>query len=204
MSIRFKVLESFNKIKGNITKELADLSSRLFRSKSSKVSDYLRATVYEAVYNCTEMESVRSGQLKADFGLNFDPTAEIAGAVSSAVEIAVVNQNSATGYSINIQPLTYLNLLEIPSAVLITEKGDNLPWLEWLTTYGDSVIIYNYNVRYESGIGRSNMGIMVKSPSFFRVDGAYSGTYDDNFVTRAITSPLFVASIQDGISRILR
>lgn len=199
MTIKFKILESYSKLKSNILKELEKLSSKIFRTKANRVSDYLKAKIYEEIYNCPEMESLRSDVLRADFGLNFDPTNSIAEAVASSVNIQILEN----GYNIDIQPITYFNLLSLPDSIIITENGDKLPWLDWLISYGDSVIIYNYEVMYKDGLGRSNMGVMVKSPGFFKVNPQYSGTSIDNFITRAISSPFFVSSVEYDISRIL-
>jgi len=208
MTIKFKVLESFKRIKNNITKQVADIANKFIKSNLPNVSQYIYNSVYTAIYNCPEMESVRTGILKADFGLDFDPTDAIADSIARSISVTIrksdINKGLVSGYLINIQPLTYLNLLSLPESVVITEKGERLPWLEWLTLYGDSIIIYDYGVFYKNNVGRSEMGIMVKSNRFFRVNPEYSGDGADNFITRSIGNPDFVTGLELGINNLLR
>jgi|694.fasta_scaffold78890_7 hypothetical protein len=207
MTIRFRIKETFTKIKKNISSEITKLSSKLFQTNKNKVSGYLRTYIYEAVYNCPEMESVRDGILKADFGLNFDPTGDIANSVAQSVNIDVDTRNRAGnivgGYNINVQPITYLNLLNLPTSIIITEKDEELPWLDWLLNYGDAAVVYNYRVLYKNNVGRSEMAIMVPSSRFFRVNEQFSGTMDNNFITRAISDPSFINNVRLSIDRAL-
>ncbi len=72
-----------------------------------------------------------------------------------------------------------------------------LPWLKWLTTLGDAVIVRDYEVR--AGFpdkSRTGDKIMVKG-SGWRVPPAHSGTPENNFLTRAIDEAL--PAIEDNI-----
>lgn len=208
MTIKFRVLESFKKLKNNITKQVIDVANKFTKSNLPTVGQYVYNSIYSAIYNCPEMESVRTGILKADFGLDFDPTDAIADSIARSISVTIrksdINKGLVSGYLINVQPLSYLNLLSLPESVVITEKDERLPWLEWLTLYGDSVIIYDYGVKYKNNAGRSKMGIMIQSSRFFKVNEQYSGVASDNFITRAIGNPEFTSGLQSGITNLLR
>jgi hypothetical protein len=151
------------------------------------------------------MISVSSGLLKIDFGLNFDPVAAIANAVAQSIIIKFKPFNiklTSGGYNIRVQPLDYLNLLSLPEAVVITEKGVSLPWLDWLLTYGDSIIIADFGVKYSTGKGRAGGGYMLPTERPFSVNAAYSGTVDDNFITRAIMNQ--IPSIEQDLIKALK
>ena len=86
----------------------------------------------------------------------------------------------------------------MPGSTITTEKGQPLPWLSWLLTLGDQVIVSTHGVRYKPGTGRSGQAQMkfnYNAP--FKVDSAHSGKPDDNFITRTIDS------VSDEITAIL-
>jgi len=73
-----------------------------------------------------------------------------------------------------------------------------LPWLSWLLTRGNEIIIQEYGVLYGSGFGRTDGAKMSNKKAPFMVDPAYSGTADNNFITRAL------APHQRAISNIIK
>ena len=70
----------------------------------------------------------------------------------------------------------------------MTAKGVSLPWLRWLLTLGQQIIVANFGVDYQSGKGRTGGGYMTVDERPFKVSSQYAGTVDDNFITRAIDS----------------
>ena len=57
--------------------------------------------------------------------------------------------------------------------------------MDWLLTQGDRIIVVNYMYNPQTGIGRSMLGNM-KEGGVFRVPPTFSGTVNDNFVTKAL------------------
>lgn len=164
--------------------------------KISKNIKNVRAGIYplifDAVYNCPEMHSARSGVLKFDLGLPFDPTLEIANSVANSTNVEygsfrVAGGAIVGGSKIRVQPTDYLNLLTLPSAFVITEKGVSLPWLDWMLNYGDNIIVANFGVKYTDG-GRSGGATMSAALAPFRINPAFSGTKEDNFISRALNT----------------
>ena len=84
--------------------------------------------------------------------------------------------------------LDYSDVLSNPAAIIHTAKGDTLLWLEALLTFGDKIIVNDYNVfggNFPSS--RSGLSIMIKrAGSRWSVPSTYSGTARDNWLTRAL------------------
>lgn len=161
-----------------------------FSKSVPKIKNAISGIIFNAVYSSPELQSIRVGKLKLDFGIMEDPGFEIASAVSRSISIKYDrfkyrDGNIEGGLYVNIQPQNHLNLLDLPSSVTLTEKGAILHWLDWLLNYGDSIIILNFGVKYTNG-GRSGGAIMSPTTRPFRVDPIYSGTVEDNFITRAL------------------
>lgn len=190
-----KLLQSGAQIAKDILKTLLKEINGYYKKRINIIKENISIVVYDCVYNSPEMQSVRGGSLKLDFGLTFDPTVDIAHAVANAVfidfkDFKLTSNNISSGISLNIQPIDYLNVLNLPSAVVITEKGVSLPWLEWLTLYGNQIIIADFGVEYKSGVGRTGGAHMIVSTRPFKVNSSFAGTQEDNFITRAIEAAL--------------
>lgn len=188
---KIKILDSKQKIEDNILKAATPEIKQIFQSAKPRIESGIKNLVVEALSVCPEIASLRGGTLKYDFGLVLDPTVEIIYAVANSVNVYFKNfriTKKAVNniLSIYIQPKDFANLLDNAYANVITEKGEVLPWLEWLLTAGDTIVILDYTVAY--GIfpeSRSGGAIMVPD-GFFRVDPEFSGTREDNFITRAL------------------
>lgn len=178
---------TFNK---DILKALQNNAKKVIQSNYKKLRSSIKPIIVDAIYDCPEMVSVRSGKLKYDFGLDFDPTLLIAWSVGDSMKLSYsYPPNAIFKFYINIQPVKYDNLLSLKEAYIQTEN-DTLPWLEWLLLYGTSPIIYDFGVLYKEGEGRSGGAIMVQNHGVFMVDPSYSGTSEDNFIVRALNKKL--------------
>jgi hypothetical protein len=86
----------------------------------------------------------------------------------------------------------FADVLGAKAAKYITEKGDEIPWLEWLLLHGNNIIMATHNAVYiPDAVAWSRTGhdIMVKG-SGWRVPPEFSGTINNNFITRAIDNIL--------------
>lgn len=78
-------------------------------------------------------------------------------------------------------------------------EGSQLYWTDWLLRRGDEIIIHDYHVVFEEREGRTGYAIMGKGGNW-KVPAKYSGTINDNFITRTIYER---QDFLDGISKIL-
>lgn len=190
-NLKIRLLDSSRKIEKNILAASEKEIKILFQRAKPKIESEIKQLIVEALSSCPEILSLKNGQLKYDFGLVIDPSEEIIYAVANSAHVIFKNfrftkQEVKNVFSIYIQSSTFNNLLSLAVSNVITERGEVLPWLEWLLTAGDAVVILDYSVQYGPNTNsRTGNAIMVPD-GFFRVDPKYSGTVENNFITRAL------------------
>lgn len=186
-----KIVTSNARMRTLINKALAKEGEQVLKKASSNIRKQVKEVVRRAIATCPEIQELSSGVLKFDFGLTEDPSTAIINSVANSTRVSVSKISSRGGsfrggVRITIQPSTFSNLLSLPVAEQAIEKGGSIPWLKWLLTAGDAVIIGEFGVEYEMGTGRSGGATMKKSEKPFKVNSLYSGDEVDNFITRAI------------------
>ena len=189
-----RIIDSTKKIMNNIVSAAKEFIMKNVKAKKPMMDAEIKMIIRQALSSCPEIESLRSGRLKVAFGLPDDPTDTIINAICDSVYSNIITGagNSTTldlSVMVYISPTNLSYLLNMPEASIITEKGRQIPWLSWLLTRGNDVLITGYMVRYEIGKGRSGGGFMmktVKKPRVFKVDSEFAGTEEDNFITRAL------------------
>jgi len=99
------------------------------------------------------------------------------------VKIQPIKKTLKGTLEINFQRDDFINLLSLQSGHVLTEKGTDLHWLDWLLIKGDTTIITGYT--YIPGpLGRSGGGEM-NIGGLWRVPPEFSGTITNNFITRS-------------------
>lgn len=87
----------------------------------------------------------------------------------------------------------FMDILGLSEAEYTTDNGTNIPWLDWILNQGDKIIVVGYDVKLhlsprEKAKSRTGLGLMQPGTGW-RVPPLYSGTQDDNFITRAFNGP---------------
>ena len=187
--LSLKLVESDNTITAKIYKAYAKELEKHFRSVSGSLLTSLRPIITSSLSSSPEIQSMSGGLLQADFGLTSNPGPSIVNSIIStlALKTEKVSTNGKIitgGFTVVMQPQDYSNLFSLPVATQIIEGG-SLPWLKWLLTLGDTIIIANFGVEY-GPYGRTGRARMTEESRPFKVNSAFSGTVDDNFITRAI------------------
>ena len=188
-----KIVQSNAKLRATMNKLLAKEGNRALKNASKRIKRRVKHIFYDAINDCPEILELSGfdGKLRKDFGLSSDPTPEIIDDIvdSAFVEVKRITSSGGTfkgGLTVGLHPSAYANLLGLPQASQLTEKGVLLPWLEWLLFKGDQIIVQNYGVEYGAGFGRSGGARMSEDEPPFKVDPRYAGTVESNFITRAI------------------
>jgi hypothetical protein len=187
-----KILDSDAVIQKNLLDSMQSALKLLFNKARPKIESDVKAVIVDALSVCPEILSLKSGKLKYDFGLSSDPADDIIYAVANSTYVSFRNfslklNGTSVAFNIFIQPSDFQNLLSLDLASVTTEKGESLPWLSWLLTAGDAIIIDSYSVKYDTANPKSRSGGAIMIPNgFFKVDSSFSGTEDDNFITRAL------------------
>lgn len=190
---KIKIIDSNNKIEKNILDGCRDELKKIFTKAIPKIrADVINLTV-DALSKSPEIQSLKYGILKFDFGLTEDPTTAIIYAVANSIDVYFkglrLNKNSTSNVlSIYIQPSDFQNLLNLSEAYSVVELGNSLPWLKWLLTAGDAVLIKGYHVEYGNNPNSRSGGAIMVPKSIFKVNSTFSGTEDDNFITRALAN----------------
>jgi hypothetical protein len=164
---------------------------RRLRDAEDKIKRDVKSLTRDLLAFQPEILSLKNGRLRADFGIpkDEDPTATIIEAIAESTEVELKMSSSGKsawvgGLIIYIQPKNFANLLSLAGVTVTTKKGTTIPWLDWLLTAGDRILVTEYHVEYKSGTGRSGRGHM-KENDTFRVNPSFSGTSDNNFISRA-------------------
>ena len=154
---------------------------------ASKIEGQVRPIIEGALLASPEIASLSNGVLKAEFGLTFDPTSQLVSAIVSSIDVNIdkLNVNMQGGFTLTIQPTNYTNLLSLSIAEQDIEGGSTIPWLDWLLNLGDSIVVASFGVEFGNH-GRTGLAHMSKGFAPYKVNSAFSGTADDNFITRAI------------------
>lgn len=173
---------------------LAEQLDSYFKKSLRNVLDPVRQEVREALRKSNTVSELSSGsKLRGALGIprGQDVVTAIIESVANSVVISTrpIKASGKTfsgGFSINVQPDNFINLLGSNLGVTVTEKSVSLPWLSWLLTRGSSVIVADFGVRYKGGTGRSGSAQMTRGTRPFMIDAIHSGTISDNFVTKAL------------------
>jgi len=178
---------NFERFKKNVINELRERAKSLVQKNYAKIRRAVKPVIVDAIYECPEMESLRSGKLRYDLGVKIDPTLLIAWSVADTMKLQYTYSNQYIfNFSISIQPGKYGNLLDLPQSVIISENGKKIPWLEWLLTNGTKIIMADFGVLYKEGTGRTGGAITVQNITPFMIDPAFAGVVGDNFISRAL------------------
>lgn len=210
MTITLKLVESLNQIEGNILSALADNFNSSMKSQKNKILQEVKLLIPSWISSQPEMQSLLSNDpssLVGQFGITSSPSSIVNSIILSVVNsttVTIVSYNNKLkggGIEINIQPDDFSNLLNLPQGHSVYQGGD-LHWLNWLLTKGDEVIVVGYQYNPQTGLGRSKLGNM-KTGESFRVPPEFSGTEQNNFITRALIGGQQEQQISSILARIL-
>lgn len=189
--LTLKLLESNKAIQDNMYMALAEELNKYIEKNKTRVLGHFQTAIRGWLLSSPEMISLSSsnpGDLGAQFGLREGAATAIINTIVDEVtnnfkiDIKKISKRLKGGVDFHFQKGDLTNLLTLTGGHVMTEKGQNLHWLDWLLTKGDTVIVTGYE--YEpSFAGRSGGGIMSLG-SVWRVPPQYSGTQDKNFITK--------------------
>lgn len=191
--ITLKLLDTDKEIASKINAAIApEINSRISKNMDN-IKKEMTKLVHGWILEQPEIKSIQSANpisLAGQFGIRPNAVPSVVSAIVESVKSAIFIQfkpfsnKLSGGFTVNFQPIDFANLLSLPEGHVFYEKGD-LHWMNWLLTMGSTIIIANYSYSPSIGSGRSGLGVMSIGQSF-RVPPAFSGTEDNNFVTRAL------------------
>ena len=208
-----EITTSPSEFKKMVMQAIADHINSIAIKIAADVTETIKPLVYDAVHDCHEMQALRSSDLRAAMGLNppqaRDVSKQIAESVSSSLIVEsgkVTPKNLSTMISIYVQPAGLDNVLSVGGSTVdytSTEgKQVTIPWLDWLLTEGDRILVSGFSLELGQGLGRSWGGRMVEAPTgSWRIEPQYAGTLTDNFVTRALAEKKLESAISKEIMK---
>jgi len=201
VKISCKLTQSDNYIKKLMAEALRDELNRIVGTVGTFIEANVRLLFYDYITNSEEWTSLKSGKLRAQFGLPDDVEerlVKILGVWLASVKVTTAPILASNG---KISGKIILNMIQanwrdvdysLGEAFITTKKGKNLPWLAWLLTAGDKRIIVDYKAVEgdfsRTAASRSHMGLMFKKEGVYSwgVPPEYAGTESDNFVTKIL------------------
>lgn len=160
----------------------------------SMVADLLK----DSIRNSPEVNELLDGNLRHQLGATKD---EVEATVDFLIDRLIATMKidfkafkkfggKFGGYlEVAIFPQTLIDeLMAFPKASFLTKKGVKIPWMEWLLTLGDRIIVKKYDIDYLHTRGTRTGGASMKPTRVrgWRVPAGYSGTRTNNFITRAL------------------
>lgn len=210
ITINLHVNEPIEVLEGKVLDQLANRLTSVFRLAKSGVIVRIQHLCEQLIEQTPEYTSLLSGELLGELGVPGikNRLAKILETISKGIDLTVipvrrVGKSLEGGMKIGILEKDFRDILSLAEAEYVTEKGETIPWLEWLIVAGDQIIVWGYDVTFDlsqSGRARSRTGmaLMVKGAGW-RVSPAFSGTVEDNFLTRAFDIP----GVERAIAKIL-
>ena len=209
---QLKLLDSPNTIRRKILSAFVyELNRRNSAAAMKTRLDYgVKTLIINAILNSPEYASLTTGKLRGHLGVP-DGASRVQDLILQWINEFVVQVSTwravghriVGGFTVYAIKSDFAQVLNSPVAFQITEKGEVLPWLEWLLTKGDQIIIKDYYYAFHpkfTPYSRTGQGIMMSAKTGFeksggktglvsggwRVPPEYSGTINNNWITRAI------------------
>jgi hypothetical protein len=196
-------------------KELDRILNKSMLKSAKELTPIVQGIVKKSLLESEELKALSGGDLIGDFGITSTTAAtvaqQIALNVAQTVEVkpmSVSLRSKRGGLSLKVQPNDLQNVLSIPNGSYTYysrryKKDVTINWLDWFLTKGDAIIVAKFHFEESGGAGRSGRGSMQKG-STWRVRPEYSGTIDDNAITRALRSEQTEAEIIKSIENVIK
>lgn len=194
--INLKILESNSEISNEILKLLLPMVSSFFKIVFEKSKNELIILLQQAIILSPEYGSIRSGILKAHFGLPnseqvLDSIVNFYKKIDIRYDTPTISNNTIKGkFILNMVDNSFGDILSENFSSFVTEKGSELNWLEWLLLFGDKAIIKDYNISL-GAYPNSRTGLAVmkgQTGGKWKVPSSFAGYKNNNWITRAIDS----------------
>ena len=204
------ILESDKEIVDKINEALIERLNEVFFDRAKTVKELVRSNVLDILRGEDTFSSLLNGDLVGEFGFPKDSSKRLEAILAKIGESLVMtfypfkykNNKITGGYKFAMIKSDFSDIIKMTEAIVQTEKGVGLPWLEWLLTYGDSVIFTDYKIVFKNA-GRSGMAAMVPSKTTgWRVPKEHSGTITNNWITRAIDA--WIKKLESILAKELR
>jgi len=196
MSVGLNLLQNNSDIEKGLLLELANQINKRAYSIRSRVQLYSQALVEDRLSNCPEVIALldENSDLHKQFGAPSENVKQVMilfskSVVCSVNPLTVVSRGISTKPLFTIKSIFVSELESSPLASVLTNKGKELHWLNWLLVCGDSIVIEGFHYGLPNSYERKHFsregGLMYKGNQWF-VPPQYSGDDTNNFITRSL------------------
>jgi len=213
-SFYIRLTERDDVIAKKILREMVRKLDRALKLAVPQIKQHVRNIIFDSMLDNDVLNAIHGGNLMGALGLTssqgLNAATEIASMVANSIKVTTKKVRLRGlgldgGLTIMVQPSDFSNVLGIPEGVVeyFSKKYDGmvkLDWLNWLLTRGDDIIVGDYSFVERTGSGRSGLGDMVAG-GMFRIPPEYSGTGDDNFITRTLRGETITDKILQVLER---
>ena len=218
-----KLISKPETIKKNILKNWVRQLKIKMPALRPKIETIVRGLIGKYIKLSPEYLSFSGGILQQELGV-VDPYSSLDNMIAILANTATVTMKPVYhrsgqiggGFTVTAIPNGFDSQLE-GLGVYTSENGHIVPWLKWLLTAGDEIIIQDYRIVFgglSQKFSRTGGPIMRKSPKGWGIGAAsshigrkgissqFSGTPNNNFVTRAMDS--MKEELENKISTLVR
>lgn len=192
-----RILEGVQSVSKKVLGELSKQVGKLFTKAQPKIQKDFRTIISRAIRSQPEYGSLKTGELRYNFGI--PNVAAVDAVVDRFVDSINVRTNAVkvSGNTLSADLIFSIiaeedvtSILSSEEAQVLTEKGQTLPWLQWLLLEGSEPLVLTHRIKIGSSeYSRTGQAIMIPTKNGnWRVPPRYIGTVDNNWITRAISS----------------
>lgn len=207
-SLFIQIKESVPNIQKMIKTALIQEIDKKFTAQTVKqLINSIKDDIKLILLKAPEGQSLMGGDLAKQFGIPSGLEDNFVKSIISTIAENIqfkFNKISESGTKINggftfyVAKANFSDILSLPQAIITNQKGQILPWLDWLLLKGDKIIISEHSLFFSPKKSRSHSYIMINNKAgFWKVPPEFSGTIKDNWITRALDNT------RGNISRII-
>lgn len=193
----------------NMSFAVSKLINKRVRLERGRALTRIRNLTKRAFEQSNEYIALDGGILAAHFGFWSGTEKEILDTIINIISDAIYDRNDgfkpdgkgniSGRWRLQLRSDVYTQLFELDDSVIYSAGGD-VYWLEWLLASGNDPVIKDFEILFGSfASSRSGEAIMIPGIEW-SVPSVYSGTFNDNWLTRTFNSDYF----NNGIVRIIR
>lgn len=198
MLLNLKIIDSQKQIEDKILKALLPQVQSLFNKSQKNLKNNLGILFSQAIKKSPEYNSINNGTLGYELGVP-DGNSRIdqllqywIGSMQVKIEKpSIKSSNIKSSLSIGICRSDLADIISSDIAIIVDGRtGSRVEWLSWLSLLGDTTIVKDYDFELgPSPYSRTGGGIMRPSGgSKWSVPSQFSGTVDNNWITRSVDS----------------
>jgi hypothetical protein len=212
ITIRVGLTDSNANIEANILRAVRAKLDHAVRGSAPAVKRRLQGLCESMITRTGAYRSLLSGELLGELGIPDVESRlrEVLITIQKSVEVNALptslrGNRISGGLSVGMLRSSMDDILGLPAASYMSGRHE-VPWLSWLVTAGDRIMVFGYDVTFRLSeaarqVSRTGLAIMIPSPGHgWRVPAEFSGTLDSNFLTRAFDGK----EVGDLIAKIMR